>query len=461
MKNKVLKVIEENKLIEEGNNIVIGLSGGPDSIALLYVLLEIQEDIDFNIYIAHINHGIRGKDALEDEKFVEDLCEDLALPYYCKKANMNQYAKEKGISSEEAGREIRYGFFREILSKIGGGKIAVAHNKDDQAETLIMRFFRGTGIDGLKGMKYKYNDIIRPVLGIEREEIENYLLSRKIASRLDKTNLQPIYNRNKIRLELMPYIRENYNPNIVDTLWRTSEIAAIDSEFLDQYAEKAYNKMVKKKKEYSIVLDGNLFKDQHVSIQQRILRNCILHINHDLQGFTKTHITSILNLFVEGATGKKIDISNHIEARTNYEELVITKKQASINKAFSYKLKLEGNTYIKELGFKIKTQIISVDKIDINIKDRFIKYFDYDKLQGELLVRNRKAGDRFVPLGMKGNKKIKDYFIDEKISKEKRDEIPLITDGKEIMWIAGYRISDLYKVTRATKNVLKIKLIED
>ena len=186
MEDRVLKTIKKYNLIQEGEEIVIGLSGGPDSMALLYVLLDIREEIDFNIHIAHVNHGIRGKDALADEKFVEKLAKKINLPYYSKTVNMDKYAKEQGISSEEAGRKLRYGFFREILFKLGGGKIAVAHNKNDQAETLIMRFFRGTGIDGLKGMEYKNGDIIRPILGIERKEIEKYLLDRNIESRIDK-----------------------------------------------------------------------------------------------------------------------------------------------------------------------------------------------------------------------------------------------------------------------------------
>lgn len=456
MKDKVLQVIEDNRLIEKGDNIVIGLSGGPDSMALLYVLLEIQEYIDFNILIAHINHGIRGEEALKDEKFVQDISNELGLPYYCRRVNMDQYAKEKKISSEEAGREIRYGFFREILSKIGGGKVAVAHNKDDQAETLVMRFFRGTGIDGLKGMEYRYNDIIRPVLGIKRREIEKYLLLGKIPSRLDKTNLEPVYNRNKTRLELMPYIMENYNSNIVDTLWRTSKIASIDSDFLELYAKNACDGMVKKRKEHSIVLEAALFKKEHVSIQQRIIRNCILQINDNLQGFTSTHITSVLRLFLGRSTGKKIDLINNMEARTNYEELIIERKQGNKNKSFLYKLRNEGKIYMKELGLGIKTEVIFANMVDINTKDRFIKYFDYDKLQGELLVRNRKPGDRFIPLGMKGSKKIKDYFIDEKIPKGERDNIPLITDGENIVWVFGHRISDLYKITEGTKKILKI-----
>ncbi|NLJ78095.1 MAG: tRNA lysidine(34) synthetase TilS, partial [Tissierellia bacterium] len=304
MKVKVLNTIRKYELIDDGDNIVIGLSGGPDSMALLHILLEIREEIDFNIFIAHVNHGVRGDEALADEEFVRNLSEDLDLPYYSRITNMDEYARAKGISSEEAGREIRYGFFREILSEIGGGKIAVGQNKDDQAETLIMRFFRGTGIDGLRGMEYKNDDIIRPILGIERLEIEEYLSSRGISSRLDRTNLEPIYNRNRIRLEMMPYIKENYNPNIVDTLWRTSEIASVDSDFLEQYARKAYENILKRDMQYGVVLDSTLFEEEHTGIQQRILRNCILDINGNLQGLTQTHIADMLKLFLEGDTGK-------------------------------------------------------------------------------------------------------------------------------------------------------------
>ena len=459
MKNRVLKTIKKYNLIQKGDKIVIGLSGGPDSMALLYVLLDIREEIDFNIHIAHVNHGIRGKDALADEKFVEKLAKKLNLPYYSKTVNMDKYAKEQGISSEEAGRKLRYGFFREILFKIGGGKIAVAHNRNDQAETLLMRFFRGTGIDGLKGMEYENGDIIRPILGIERKEIEKYLLDKNIDSRLDKTNLEPIYNRNRIRLELIPYIEENYNPNIIDTLWRTSKIASIDSDFLEEYTQKTYNKLVKKKTKHSIILDESLFLKEHKSIQQRIIRNSILDINDNLQGFTEKHISYILRLFLEGGTGKSIDLIDNIIAKTSYGDFIIEKKREVKKKDFLYKINMEGFTYIDESGHEFKTEVFPFEKIDINKKDRFVKYFDYDKIKGGLYVRNRKDGDRFIPYGMKGSKKIKDYFIDEKIPKEERDRIPLVTDRENILWVAGYRSSDLYKVTNNTKNVLIISIV--
>lgn len=456
MRDKVLKVVKEYELIEKGDKVVLGLSGGPDSMALLYVLMDIREVVDFDIYIAHLNHGVRGEEALKDQIFVENLAKKLGLPCYSKTVNMNEYAEETGLSSEEAGRKLRYGFFREILDKIGGGKIAVAHNKNDQAETLLMRFFRGTGIDGLKGMDYINEDIIRPILGVEREEIERYLLDRNIETRLDKTNLEPIYNRNKIRLELIPYIEENFNPNIIETLWRTSRIVSIDSDFLEEYTQKSYNRMMKKKLKDSIILDGKQFIKEHQSIQHRIIRKCILDINGNLQGVTEKHISDTLILFLERGTGKSIDLINDIIAKTSYDDFIIKKKKNIDNEDFLYRVDVEGTIYIDEIGYSFETKVLPVTNIDIDKKYRFIKCFDYDKIKGDLYIRNRKTGDRFIPYGMKGSKKVKDYFIDEKIPKDERDKIPLLTDDENILWIVGYRSSELYKINSNTKKVLVV-----
>lgn len=458
MKEKVLDVVKKYKLIEDGDNILIGLSGGPDSMALLFVLLEIKEQIPFNIFIAHVNHGVRGKEALEDEKFVEELAKGLKLPYFSKTVNMDAYAREKKISSEEAGRELRYVFFREILSKIGGGKIAVAHNKNDQAETLLMRFLRGTGLDGLVGMEYKKGDIIRPLLGIERKEIENYLHERNIEYRIDRTNLEPIYGRNKIRLNLIPYVEKNYNPNIIDTLWRMSEVMAIDNDFLEMCCKEIYNNVVKKRTKNSIILDGNVFVRQHRSMQHRIIRNCLLEINGHLQGFTYKHISDVVFLFLDKGTGKSIHLANNIIAKTSYNDFIIERKEEEEKKEFIHQLRLNSFTYIEDIGFGFHVKVKPIEQVKkVSLNNRYVKYFDYDKVVGNIYVRNRKSGDKFRPFGMKGSKKIKDYFIDEKIPKDERDKIPLVVDDKNIIWVVGYRTSEQYKITRDTKNVLIIE----
>ena len=456
MKEKVLSAIREYNLIQENDNIVVGVSGGPDSMTLLYVLLEIKPLINFDIHIVHVNHGVRGEEAKSDQLFVEKVAKELDLPYYTKNVNMIEYGKEKGISSEEAGRELRYGFFREILASVGGGKIAVAHNMNDQAETLIMRFLRGTGIDGLKGMDFKTKDIIRPILGIDRREIEAYIEKNNIKTVLDKTNLEPIYSRNKVRLELIPYIEENFNPNIVNTLWRMSRISTVDSRFLEEYSEGRFNNIVKNHDKHSIILDGEKFLREDKSIQQRIIRSSILKINDSLQGITEAQIASVVNLFLTSDTGKEVHLSNNIIAKTSYGDLIIEKGAVKEVNKYSFELKFPGLNNLEDIGYSFSIEVFPLEKDFIMNKERNIKYFDFDLVKGSLAVRNRLDGDRFTPFGMRGTKKLKDYFIDEKVPKELRDRIPLIVDDEDILWVVGYRTNDLYRITKKTKTVLSI-----
>lgn len=461
LEDRVLLTVKKGNLIKKGDNVLIGLSGGPDSMVLLYLLLEIQNEIPFLIYIAHVNHGVRGKEADRDEEFVERLATNLEIPYYTTKIDMEGYAKKHKMSSEDAGRILRYGFFRKVLVNIGGGKIAVAHNKNDQAETLLMRFLRGTGIDGLRGMEHSAEDIIRPLLDISRTEIENYIEENCIDTRLDKTNLVPIYNRNKIRLEAIPYIEENFNPNIIDTLWRTSSIMAVDSSFLNEYTLIKYKELIKNKRKDSIVLDRNEFLKEHTAIKQRIIRQTIYDLTSSLKGFTSKHILDIVELFDKGGTGKSIDLINSIVAEISYDNLVIKLGNKEKKVDYSYDINIGESLYIEESNCFIETKVISIEKEELNFDDRFIKYFDYDKIESGLHVRNRMAGDKFVPFGMDGTKKLKDFFIDEKIPLKKRDDIPIILDNRNIIWVVGLRISEEYKITSETKRVLAIKYYEN
>ena len=457
LKEKVLSIIKEYKLIKKNDNIVIGLSGGPDSMALLYVLLEARKELDFNIHIVHINHGVRGADADADQLFVQRQAEELSLPYYTKNVDMVGYGKEHGISAEEAGRKLRYGFFREVLSKVGRGKIAVAQNMNDQAETLLMRFFRGTGVDGLKGMEFIVDDIIRPILGISRKEIENYIERNGIPTVLDRTNLMPIYTRNKIRLELIPYIEENFNPNIINTLWRTSIISQVDSNFLEKYSKERYTDIVVKEDKDYIALNSKKFLREDKSIQQRIIRNAILEIDGSLQGISEVQVTSALSMFLINETGKEFHLSNNIVAKTSYERFILEKGKSDLENDFSYEIEMEGVTKFKELGSLIELRIVTREDLNNLYKDKNIKYFDFNMIKGNLRLRNRKAGDKFIPFGMKGRKKIKDYFMDEKIPKELRDEIPLIVDEENILWVVGYRTNEIYRVTEETEKILEVK----
>lgn len=460
LEERVIKNVYKHKLIRENDNIILGLSGGPDSMVLLHILLYVRERISFNLVIAHVNHGVRGEEALKDEKFTEKVAKELGLDFFSTKADMVGLAKEKNISEEEAGREIRYGFFRELIKELGHGKIAVAHNRNDQAETLLMRIMRGTGIDGLAGMSFKSDDIIRPILDINRWEIEKYVEENSIETVVDKTNLETIYSRNKVRLELIPYIKENFNPNIIDTLFRLSENAKLDSYFLEDFSSKVY-KSISKEKSTSVVIKSGLFMKEDKAVKNRIIRKAIYNLINTLQGIEEVHISSVVDLFNKGETGKRIDIPNNLLAKVSYNNLIIEKNinedMAGVCENKEETILKIGQNYLE--GYNLEINLKIMDRKDINFKNvsSNVKFFDYDIMNEEIWIRTRNPGDRFAPIGMKGRKKIKDYFIDEKIPRDLRDEIPLLMCGENIIWVIGYRMSEAYKVKKETRDVLRVE----
>ena len=447
-------IISKN-LIESGDTILGAISGGPDSMAMLNCLVLLKKDLKFKLLIAHVNHGVRGEYAKRDQEFVRMVAKDYNIPYFTKNVDMVAYGKELGISSEEAGRILRYGFFRKILSDYGGGKIAVAHNKNDQAETILHRIIRGTGLDGLKSMEFIKGDIIRPLLNISRKEIEDYIEQKKIKFVVDHTNLETDYTRNKIRLELLPYIKENFNPNIIDSLYRLTRIATGEIQIIEEITTEKYNLIVKSAAGNSIIFNGAIFKLESEAIRKRLIRKAIENISGNLHGIEEIHINDIINLFQDAKTGKNIDISKGLRAKVSYSDFIIELRNNINTKLETKKIEIEENV-LEEFGIIISLELISADEIDFNNAD--IKYIDYDKVSGELWIRQRKSGDKFSPLGLGGSKKLKDYMIDKKIPQDKRNSIPILCDSSGIIWVIGYGLSDKYKITEETKQTLRIKL---
>lgn len=447
-------IISKN-LIESGDTILGAISGGPDSMAMLNCLVLLKKDLKFKLLIAHVNHGVRGEYAKRDQEFVKMVAKDYNIPYFTKNVDMVGYGKELGISSEEAGRILRYGFFREILSDYGGGKIAVAHNKNDQAETILHRIIRGTGLDGLKSMEFIKGDIIRPLLNISRKEIEDYIEQKRIKFVVDHTNLETDYTRNKIRLELLPYIKENFNPNIIDSLYRLTRIATGEIQIIEEITTEKYNLIVKSATENSIIFNGAIFKLESEAIRKRLIRKAIENISGNLHGIEEIHINDIIKLFQDAKTGKNIDISKGLRARVSYSDFIIELRNNTNPKLEAKKIEI-GENVLEEFAIIISLELISADEIDFNNAD--IKYIDYDKVSGELWIRQRKSGDKFSPLGLGGSKKLKDYMIDKKIPQDKRNSIPILCDNSGIIWVIGYGLSDKYKITKETKQTLRIKL---
>lgn len=322
MKDKVLETIRKYNLIENGDKLVLGVSGGPDSISMLDILNKIKNDenikLDFEIVVAHINHMIR-EEAGEDEEYVKQYCEKNNIVFYSKSMDVQKLAHNNKIGTEEAGRNIRYQFFDEVMKKENANKVAIAHNKNDKIETIIMNIVRGSGISGLKGIEAKRNYYIRPLIECEREKIEKYCEEEQLNPRIDKTNFENIYTRNKIRNIAIPYIKEEFNPNIIQTIDRLSYLVCEEEEYIEKQVEKAYRELLIEEKEKEIVLDLKGFNKQEKVIKARLILYTITSLFGTKAGIERIHIEDIIKLCSNNIGNKfltpnkniKILIKNH------------------------------------------------------------------------------------------------------------------------------------------------------
>lgn len=327
LKNKIIKFIKKYELIKSGEKIVFGVSGGPDSIFMLDILnkIKLNKELDFEIIVAHVNHMIR-EEASEDEQYVMDFCEKNNIQCFIKRIDVLKYANNKKVGTEEAGRILRYEFFDEILRKEKAQKIAIAHNKNDKAETIIMNLLRGTGTAGLKGIEpIRDNKFIRPILEIDRKEIEEYCTYNKLEPRIDKTNFENVYTRNKVRNIIIPYIKEEFNPNIIDTINRLSEVVTEEDQFLEDLAQKEFKKILINRQENEIVLDLKLFNELNDVIQKRIILFSIEQVLGNVVGIEKVHIEDIIKLCENNIGNKFISPNKNIKILIKDRKIYFTK----------------------------------------------------------------------------------------------------------------------------------------
>jgi tRNA(Ile)-lysidine synthetase, N-terminal domain/tRNA(Ile)-lysidine synthetase, C-terminal domain len=457
MLSGVLDTIEKYNMLSPNDIVVVGVSGGPDSISLLHILYHISQSLPVRIHAAHLNHMLRGQESDEDTEYVKEFCRKMDIPCTVRYVDINELSKKSGVSHEEAGRMARYKLFSDVYREIGATKIALAHNMNDQAETVLMRIMRGTGLDGLCGIKPVRDGVyIRPLLETPRSEIEEYCKANNLNPRIDSSNLKPVYARNKVRLELIPYIRENFNSNIETTLSSMSQIICEDNDFLNNYADNIYSNVVKPV-DCGVALDIENIKNYHNSIKKRVVRKAISEVKGNLTGIENKHIELIISIIMSGSTGAAVDLLEGIRAYISYNTLRIEIPRVDEGQSYSYNLNIPGSTCINEICGEIKSDVFEEPGIDYHTGCRFIKYFDYDKINSNLIVRCRQEGDYIIPLGMKGRKKIKELFIDNKVPKDERGKVPLIASGKEIIWAVGCAINDKYKIDSNTKKVLKME----
>ncbi|AIS53266.1 tRNA(Ile)-lysidine synthase TilS [Thermoanaerobacter kivui] len=454
MIEKVVSTIKKYKMIEKDDGIVMGVSGGPDSLCMFDILYNLKDVFHVKLYVVHVNHMIRGEDAKRDARFVEELCRKLNVPFFLFERDVKSIAKEKGYSEEEAGRLVRYEAFNQVLKEVKANKIAVAHNKNDLVETVFLNIIRGSGVTGLVGIKPVNGNIIRPLIKIEREEIENYLRERGLQPVIDVTNYKEFYKRNKIRLSLIPYINKIFDVDIVENIYRMSKIILEENEYLEKESEKLFDEVCTHKQD-EVLADIEELKSQHIAIQRRIVRLMYQKLKGDFYGLEYIHVEDVLSL-LDKQTSSKVDLPFEIEVLKSYNNLIMRKVKPKEIKPFWNKLSIPGVTEIEGIG-RFETTVTEIDEVKNFNTGKYKKVFDYNKMQGEVVVRSRQPGDVISPINMKGSKKLKEFFVDEKIPREIRDEIPLIAIGNEIVWVVGYRMSDKFKVDENTKKVVIIQ----
>ena len=453
---KVLDYVRKYQLITEGDRVIVGLSGGADSVCLLFVLLELREALDFSIAAVHINHHLRGQEALRDQMYVENLCKKWNIPLKIVDAQVLDMAKVEKIGIEEAGRKVRYRAFEAYAEEIGASKIALAHHQNDLAETMIYHLSRGTDLAGLAAIRPKRGRYIRPLLCMNRKDIEHYLQERNIEYVTDSSNLEDHYMRNRIRHHVVDYLEEQVNEHTVAHMSETSESLGELYDYLLAEAAKKLNQYGQQK-ENSIFLEQELFTESKILVSY-VIRAAVSRLAGSLKDITRDHLSQIAALESK-EVGKEIHLPYGLTAKKEYFGIWIGKN--AMNDLESALCEGELTIAPPFSGtwneYEIQCSLEPWNQQEIPEK-KYTKWFDYDKIKNTLVVRFRQSGDWITVNQQGGKKKIKDYFIDQKIPRDQRDCLPLLCCGQEVLWVSGYRISEAYKVTKETNYILKVQI---
>ncbi len=478
MQKKIQIFLEKYHMIEQGDHIIAGISGGADSVCLLLVLKKLQETIDFNLTAVHVEHGIRGEESLRDAAFAEKFCQEQQIPFLMFSVDAPKKAEEGRQTLEEAARELRYNCFYQACQRCGGNKIAVAHHGDDCAETILFHLSRGTGIRGLCGIVPVRDGpadffapeagepsypVIRPLLGVTRTEIEQFLEKRGQTYCMDSTNGDMSLTRNRIRNKVLPEL-EAVNSQTVQHMVRTAGYLEEVCDFLDTAAWEAGKEYVicayerEQIQEIRILAEG--FAALHPVLQKNLIHRLLGEIAGSRKDITASHIDSVCSLFEHGV-GKVQSLPYGIWAKREYDAVAFMRREnmsgrLDKNENEEKELQIPGET-VWDDSLHIRTEIFPYDGNFKKIPQKtYTKWFDYDKIKNTVQVRTRRPGDYFQVDGSGGHKKLKNFLIDAKVPQEKRSRIVLLAEGSHILWAVGYRISEAYKVTQKTKRILSI-----
>ncbi len=459
---KVKKFIEKHNMFSVGDTVVAGVSGGADSVCLLHLLWRMQAEYRIHLLVVHINHGVR-EDAGEDARYVSQLCERLQVPFYLKEIEMEEYAREHHLSSEEAGRILRYEIFEQILAEhvVEGqnGKIAVAHNGNDRAETMLFHLFRGSGLKGVSSIQPVREQVVRPILCLTRAEVEAYLQEEGLTYQEDSTNAEDIYTRNKIRHHILPYAESEICQGAIAHMGELADILSETEAYMEMQTRQMYDRCVTNTGQ-GLEIQLEIMRTYPAVLSRRLLLLCLEELTPHRKDITGQHIANLMELCdTEGS--KMLSLPYRLVANKEYDRLYLGKIEKK--EVLKTSRPEEGWTIVPpgEItlpgGDRMFFDLLFAHEMENIPQNRYTKWFDYDKITTSLSLRRRMSGDYLTVDESLHRKSVKEYMINEKIPKLQRDSMYILADGNHVLWIPGYRISQYYKVDENTKRILQVR----
>ena len=491
IEQRVLHFIREHHLVSSQSCLLVAVSGGPDSVCLLHILVKLKEELGIRLHVAHLNHQLRGAESKADARYVSNLARRLGIPTTIEQRDVKAHQKDKHLSLEEAAREVRYAFLAQVAEAIGASQTAAGHTMDDHIETILMHLVRGTGTRGLRGLQPHTEwqssggslTIIRPLLPVSREETAGYCHHHQLRPRIDASNLSLSPLRNRIRHQLLPLLK-SYNPQVTEALLRTASIAGDDLAFMDKEGSQLWAEIAQRQ-ENTIILDKKRLLELPSALKRHLLRMSIERLLGNVKDIEMRHIEEIMDALTKPA-GKKLSLPGGLIFSVEYNSYLIGQDPSALSPfptlGGELPLKLPGKTLLP--GWNIEATIIEPSILKgksegalapsetttplplikgkgikgIGLTDNdFTAYFDRDKTGDKLVVRSRQRGDRFQPLGMSQPKKLNEFMIDAKIPQAWRGRTPVVCSPQHILWVVGWRIDERAKITEDTKRVLRLE----
>lgn len=452
MIKKIAAFAAEYNMLNKSDKIIAGVSGGADSVCLLLTLLELQKSIGFELVSVHINHGLRGENALRDERYVENLCRQYDVPLEIYREDVELFAKMRKQSLEEAGRNVRRSAFRDALSKYSGTKIALAHHKNDNAETMLMNLARGSGLAGLTGIRPVSGNMIRPLLCVTREEIEIFLKKKNIEYCTDETNESYAYTRNRVRGHILPLIEEEVNEKAVSHMADTAEQLGKIWEYMEERTKEYYKIAVKEEQE-ELFVSEKAYDGIPEVFRGNLWKEAIKKMSGKEQDIHRAHMKSLEEL-MEKQTGRQTDLPYRLVAKRCYGGVRISFQEVREKNLEWVEMDFPGEVSVAGMHLEseiLESSISPAEKV-------YTKYFDYDIIKRTVTIRTRRPGD-YITIDKGGRKqKLKSYFINEKIPQEERDKILLLTEGSHVLWVIGHRRGYAFRVRPDTEKIVKISI---